>query len=98
MSGVDERRRNRATRRFPAEQLADLAEEAAKPDAGEGDRPRTPLGTTPPPDIAQSRTVTAHDPLTTVLRAEASRRSETLDFDPDEIEAVIEEAKRAEKP
>lgn len=98
MSGVNERRGNRATRRFPPEQLADLAEETAKPDAGEGDRPRTPLGTTPPPNLAQSRTVTADDPLTTVLLAEVSRRSETTDFDPEEIDAVIENAKPKPKP
>lgn len=98
MSGANERRSNKATRRFPAEQLADLAEETAKPDAGEGEGPRTPLGTTPPPNIAQSRTITADDPMTTVLLAEVSRRSETTDFDPEEIDAVIEEAKRSEKP
>jgi hypothetical protein len=65
------------------------------------DHKRNPLAEDgPAPDVRNpdiggpvfSRVATLHDPLTTGLLAEVSRRMETLDFD----DETIEEAKRTE--
>src|SRR5690242_10966586 len=98
MSGVNDRRRSRATQKFGSQQLDELAKQAAKPDA-DAEGPRTPLGTTPPPDLLRSRTATIHDPLTTVVLAEVSRRARTIDLDPDDVRAAVDEDEDAdEKP
>lgn len=73
-------RDSRDTVRFEPEQLAELTKQAEADvrDADSG-------------EIARSRTSTVHDPLTTGLLAEASRRSQTIELDDD----VIQDAARA---
>jgi len=49
-----------------------------------------------PGDSVRSRTATRHDPLTTELLAEVSRRSQTLDVSPDMVEEAQQQADDAE--
>jgi hypothetical protein len=87
MSGGDNKRAQKVTKRLDAAKLANLTRKTA---ATTPPPARAAAATTPPPEPppAMPRTMTVEDPMTTQLLAEVARRSETLDFD----DAVIDEA------
>ena len=45
-----------------------------------------------PDAISLGRTKTLHDPMTTGLLAEVARRSQTAEFDEDQIKEILEKA------
>ena len=107
MGGVHRRDREaRPTTKFDSTELAELSK---KPDpetdteiVDELDPPtvRLAAGTTPPADqraeaVARSRTTTAHDPLTTSLLAEVTRRTQTAELSPDDLDLDKPEEKPA---
>ena len=91
--GADRDRHSRPTEPLDPVELAKLADAAgfAPPIRPEDEvsfddleeKPAEPEA--PPPRAVMSRAATLHDPLTTSLLAEVARRSQTSEFDTDEI-------------
>jgi hypothetical protein len=65
------KRDSRDTVRFDPTELAELTKSDVR---------------TPDNEVARSRTATVHDPMTTGLLAEASRRSQTIELDDETLE------------
>lgn len=100
--GGERDRHNRPTAPLELGALAKLAD-AVKPADTElsfeeleetTERPPTP----PPPRSLLGRAQTMHDPLTTSLLAEVARRSQTSEFDAEDVERAREEPVRKQTP
>jgi hypothetical protein len=93
MSGA-RRRPDASTRKVDTTALAARTRTpVTKPPAA---KPAQSIGTEPPPAVG--RTVTLHDPLTTQLLAEVTRRSRTMDLDEEVIDEVLDKVEDTSHP
>lgn len=95
MGSGDDKRHSRSTARFDSEQLAKLSREVKGEEAE-----RAPDATAASAELlpATSRAATLHDPMTMALLAEVARNSKTVDFTPEQVAKLIEEAEQADPP
>src|SRR5882757_7302904 len=101
MGGLNRRdRETKLTTQFDSSELAALKKKSAEETFDDGIDPptvRIAVGTTPPTTESQAeaplraRTTTAYDPLTTSLLAEVTRRIQTAELDPDDLDDAGEE-------
>ena len=81
MGKADDRR----TGELDPKQLAALTQSSSE------DRSATPAVTDNAQQVRLPRTNTLHDPMTTGLLAEVARRSQTVEFEPEVIETLLEQ-------
>jgi len=99
MGSGDDKRHSRSTVRFDSEQLAKLTREAKAADPAPADAASaasTAVAASAELLPATSRAATLHDPMTMALLAEVARNSKTVDFDPERIAELVDEAEHAD--